>query len=58
MTFPRSSCLNVSAIVPDPTVIGLDPATPARNRKTMSIEILVDLEQPMVKTRNRKVLTW
>ena len=58
MTLPRCSCLKVSAIVPEPTVMGQDPATPAKKRNTISIEMLVDLEQPMLKARNRNVLTW
>ena len=42
MTFPLWSCLNVSAIDPDPTVNGHDPATPARKRNTISIDRLDD----------------
>jgi hypothetical protein len=58
ITFPRWSCLKVSAIEPDPTVRGHEPAVPARNRKTISIDRFVDRPQARVKTMKRKVLRW
>lgn len=58
MTLPLCSCLKVSAIVPEPMVMGEEPATPAKKRNTINIEILVDLAQPMLNARNRNVLTW
>jgi hypothetical protein len=56
MTFPRWSCLNVSAMDPDPTVKGHEPAVPARKRNTINIDRLVDLPQAKLNTMKRNVL--
>jgi hypothetical protein len=57
MTLPRSSCLNVSAMLPDPTVRGHDPDTPAKKRQMIKDVKLVDRAQPTVNIKNKKVLT-
>lgn len=58
MTMPRSCCLQQSATVPEPIVIGQDPASPARNLMTMIIPRLVDRPQARVKTIKKKVHVW
>ena len=57
ITMPLSSCLQQSAIVPDPIVMGHDPASPARKRMTMIIGMLVLTPQAIVQTRKKNVHT-
>lgn len=58
MTVPRSSCFQQSATVPEPIVMGQDPASPATNLKKMIMPRLVDKPQARVKTIKKKVHTW
>ena len=49
---PRSSCTNMSAIVPPPNVMAADPAIPSRNRNPINMLKLLDRAHAIVETTN------
>jgi hypothetical protein len=53
--FPRTSCLNMSDMLPGPRVKGVHPQTPDMMRKTIIIGKLVDLAQATLKRINPRV---